>query len=116
MEKRLRSKNLELKILIISIEQLYPFPQAEIKDILSQKDAREYIWCQEEPKNQGPWKYVREMFEYYLASEILNKSNGSLTKKIHLSCISRPQRAAPDGGNYAIFEKEQMEIIDAALG
>ena len=116
LEKTLRSRNLELKILIVSIEQLYPFPQTEIKDILSQKIAREYIWCQEEPKNQGPWKYVKEMFEYYLASEILNKSNGSLTKKIHLSCISRPQRAAPDGGNYAIFEKEQMEIIDAALG
>ena len=53
---------------------------AEIKDILSQKIAREYIWCQEEPKNQGPWKYVKEMFEYYLAFEILNKSNGSSTK------------------------------------
>ncbi len=116
LEKRLRSKNLKLKILIVSIEQLYPFPHAEIKDILSQKIAREYIWCQEEPKNQGPWKYVKEMFEYYLASEIINKSNGSLTTKIHLNCISRPQRAAPDGGNYAIFEKEQMEIIDAALG
>ena len=116
LEKTLRSRNLKLKILIVSIEQLYPFPHAEIKDILSKKIAREYIWCQEEPKNQGPWKYVKEMFEYYLASEILNKSNGSLTKKIHLSCISRPQRAAPDGGNYAIFEKEQMEIIDAALG
>ena len=105
-----------MKILVVSIEQLYPFPQAEIKDILSQKDAEEYIWCQEEPKNQGPWRYIKEMFEFYFASIILNKRNGSLTKKIHLSCISRPERAAPDGGNYAIFEKEQMEIINAALG
>ena len=88
--KKTSIKNLELKILIVSIEQLYPFPQAEIKDILSQKDAREYIWCQEEPKNQGPWKYIKEMFEYYLASEILNKKR-FINKKIHLSCISRPQ-------------------------
>ena len=105
-----------MKILVVSIEQLYPFPGAEIKDILSQKNADEYIWCQEEPKNQGPWKYIKEMFEFYFASETLNKRNGSLTKKIHLSCIARPERAAPDGGNYPIFEKEQMEIISAALG
>ena len=116
IEKILRLKNLESKILVVSIEQLYPFPQAEIKHILSQKDAEEYIWCQEEPKNQGPWRYIKEMFEFYFTSEILVKRHGSLTKKIHLSCIARPERAAPDGGNYAIFEKEQMEIISAALG
>ena len=116
LEKTLRSKSLELKNLVVSVEQLYPFPQAEINDILSQNDAGEYIWCQEEPKNQGPWKYIKEMFEFYFGSEILNRSKSSFVKKIHLRCISRPERAAPDGGNYAIFEKEQKEIIDAALG
>ncbi len=116
LEKTLRSKNLDLKNLVVSIEQLYPFPQAEINDILSQNDAGEYIWCQEEPKNQGPWKYIKEMFELHFGSEVLNKSKSSFANKIHLSCISRPERAAPDGGNYAIFEKEQKEIIDAALG
>ena len=43
----------------------------------------------------GPWKYIKEMFEFYFTSETLNKRNGSLTKKIHLSCIKPDLKGPP---------------------
>ena len=43
-------------IAIVRIEQLYPFPYEELKSVLSQYiAAKEVVWCQEEPMNQGAW-------------------------------------------------------------
>ena len=50
-----RARNIK-DIAIIRIEQLYPFPQQETRDALAPyKKAKELIWCQEEPRNQGAW-------------------------------------------------------------
>src|SRR5215472_250658 len=39
---------------ILSLEQLYPFPEQEVRDVLARyKNAREFIWVQEEPENMG---------------------------------------------------------------
>ncbi|MCK5076364.1 MAG: 2-oxoglutarate dehydrogenase E1 component, partial [Calditrichia bacterium] len=41
-------------IAIIRVEQLYPFPKQLLRNELKQyKNATEFLWCQEEPKNQG---------------------------------------------------------------
>ena len=115
LENALRSKNLEDKILLVSIEQLYPFPHAEIAKIISKNQTEKYLWCQEEPKNQGPWKYIKDRFELYFSPNLFIENASSWKKNIHLHCISRPERAAPDGGNFLIFEKEQKEIINEAI-
>ena len=115
LEQARRSKNLEGKILLVSIEQLYPFPHAEIEKIISRNETEKYLWCQEEPKNQGPWKYIKDRFELYFSPNLFIENAGSLKKNTHLYCISRPERAAPDGGNFLIFEKEQKEIINEAI-
>ena len=115
LENALRSKNLEGRILLVSIEQLYPFPHAEIEKIISRNETEKYLWCQEEPKNQGPWKYIKDRFELYFSPNLFTENASSWKKNIHLHCISRPERAAPDGGNFLIFEKEQKEIINKAI-
>ena len=115
LEKTVQSRRLEKKILLVSIEQLYPFPHTEINKILSTKSAKKYLWCQEEPKNQGPWKYIKENFDFYFSPDSIIKNGGLMKKNIGLHCISRPERAAPDGGNFAVFEKEQTELINKAL-
>ena len=44
---------------IVRVEQLYPFPRADIQAILDRySDAEEVIWCQEEPRNQGTWFFM----------------------------------------------------------
>ena len=41
---------------IVRVEQLYPFPRADIQNILDRySEAEEVVWCQEEPRNQGTW-------------------------------------------------------------
>jgi 2-oxoglutarate dehydrogenase E1 component len=44
---------------LIRIEQLYPFPSAQLDAELARyKNLKSLVWCQEEAKNQGPWKVI----------------------------------------------------------
>ncbi|MDH5765962.1 MAG: 2-oxoglutarate dehydrogenase E1 component, partial [Gammaproteobacteria bacterium] len=46
-------------IALIRMEELYPFPAQELNEVINQYvNADEFIWCQEEPKNQGAWDYL----------------------------------------------------------
>jgi len=50
-------------VAIIRLEQQYPFPHEEFTGALAQfPKAREVVWCQEEPQNQGAWYRLREYF------------------------------------------------------
>ena len=51
-------------IAIVRIEQLYPFPTEELKaEIEKYPNAREVMWVQEEPRNQGAWHQIRHRLE-----------------------------------------------------
>ena len=46
------------------IEQLYPFPAEEYAAVLERyPNAREVVWCQEEPQNQGAWYQIRHRLQ-----------------------------------------------------
>ncbi len=50
-------------VAILRLEQLYPFPIELLKaEIVKYKNAKEIIWCQEEPINQGAWYTSRHNF------------------------------------------------------
>ena len=84
-------------IAIIRLEELYPFPDKEIKAILSlYKRADSFIWCQEEPENQGAWFYVERYFK-------------------SLNYIGLKSMAAPASGSGKVHTKEQKAIIARAL-
>jgi len=66
--------------------------------------AREIVWCQEEPQNQGAWYHIRHRLE------------GSLQKdRQTLLYAGRQHAAAPATGIAKIHETEQRELVDAAL-
>ena len=92
-------------IALIRIEQLYPFPYEELEqELVSYKNSKELVWCQEEPKNQGAWFITRRR---------LMKSKPDWMTLVQ-SC--RPPSAAPAAGYPALYKKLQAEVINKALG
>src|SRR5699024_7623759 len=46
------------------VEQIYPFPVNELKDLLNEyKNIEEIVWLQEESKNMGSWDFVKERIQ-----------------------------------------------------
>ncbi len=100
-ERRARHLN---HIAIIRLEQLYPYPQAEIAEILAQyPQAKTFIWCQEEPKNQGAWQYIRDELQHNLANAPLH-------------FVGRKASAAPAVGFLNVHQAQQQALVLEALG
>ena len=47
------------EVALVRLEQLYPWPEAAIGELLDRYgDTQDVVWCQEEPQNMGPWSFV----------------------------------------------------------
>jgi 2-oxoglutarate dehydrogenase E1 component len=91
-------------VAIVRVEQLYPFPTEEYAAIVRKYSAaREIVWCQEEPQNQGAWYQIRHRLQ-----EVL-------TKEHHLLYAGRPPAAAPATGIPQMHMEQQKNLVDAAL-
>ncbi len=90
-------------VAVLRIEQLYPFPGDEYAAALRRyPNAREVVWCQEEPQNQGAWYQIRHRLE-------------GLSGERVVLYAGRAAAAAPATGVMKIHEAEQAALIDAAL-
>ena len=91
-------------MVIIRIEQLYPFPHDDFAaQITAYPKATELVWCQEEPGNQGAWHRI----QHYLARH--------LRKGMRLDYALRPSSAAPAAGYLAVHQEQQKAVIEAAF-
>ena len=54
-------------VYLLRVEQLYPFPAKALINELSRFKNAEMVWCQEEPKNMGPWSFIDPYLEWVLA-------------------------------------------------
>ncbi len=91
-------------IAILRLEQLYPFPHDAFKEEIEQyKEAKEVVWCQEEPGNQGAWHRI----QHYIERHLLPHQK--------LSYALRASAASPAGGYVALHLQRQKAVIDAAL-
>jgi 2-oxoglutarate dehydrogenase E1 component len=88
---------------IVRVEQLYPFPQRRLAEVLKGGvAAAEIRWVQEEPRNRGAWSFMHEMFD---------RSFPGTT----LGYIGREESASPATGSHSRHEKEQRQIVEAAF-
>jgi 2-oxoglutarate decarboxylase len=88
-------------IAIIRIEQLYPFPDDIVRKIMARYNSGvEIIWCQEEPRNMGSWRFAYSRF----------KGLGHI-----IQYAGRTANASPAVGSAKRHAEEQARLVADAL-
>ena len=100
---RLKKQN----IIILRLDQLYPFPYEVLKEELIRFPKAEIYWVQEEPSNMGAYRFVKHRIESVLTSLNLNKSE--------LLFIGRKASATPATGILERHMKNQKNILRLAI-
>ncbi len=91
-------------VAIVRIEQLYPFPSDEyIATLRRYPHAIEFVWCQEEPQNQGAWYQIRHRLQEPLGP------------RQELLYAGRAPAAAPATGIPQLHAEQQHGLVNAAL-
>ena len=91
-------------VAIIRFEQLYPFPHDDFKAQLAKfPNAKEIVWCQEEPQNQGAWYRLRAYFR------------ADARPKQLIAYAGRPVSASPAVGYMSKHVAQQKQLIEEAF-
>jgi 2-oxoglutarate dehydrogenase E1 component len=99
-----RRNNEQDDVAIVRIEQLYPFPQEDVRAaIASYPNVVDYVWCQEEPQNQGAWYSSQHNFR------------AAIPAGADLKYAGRPASASPAVGYMSVHLKQQKALVDDAL-
>ncbi len=100
-----RLENTQENVAIIRIEQLYPFPFDEFKGVLDNyPELKEIVWCQDEPKNQGYWRYI----QHYIMN--------AMSAGQQFGYAGRLASASTACGYSATHAKQQIALLDQAFG
>ena len=99
-----RRKNGQQDVAIVRIEQLYPFPHRAVQAALkSYSHVQDFVWCQEEPLNQGAWycsqHHLREVISFGAT----------------LRYAGRPASASPAVGYLSVHQTQQKNLVNDAL-
>jgi 2-oxoglutarate dehydrogenase complex dehydrogenase (E1) component-like enzyme len=90
-------------VAIVRVEQLYPFPEAEILGALAKYPRKQEVcWVQEEPQNRGAWTFMQPRLRAMLPDTLVNY-------------IGREAAASPATGSMKEHIQEEREIAAAAL-
>jgi 2-oxoglutarate dehydrogenase E1 component len=89
---------------IVRVEQLYPFPQEELEEIIgAYPNLERLIWVQEEPLNMGAWNYVRP----YLRQMVKDR--------LTLHYVGRPESSSPAEGSTTLYRINQQSLVEQAF-
>tara|TARA_B100000989_G_scaffold297182_2_gene282216 strand:- start:2721 stop:5615 length:2895 start_codon:yes stop_codon:yes gene_type:complete len=105
LEEREKRKNKE--VVLVRLEQLYPFPAKTLANILKRYKKAKFLWCQEEPKNMGAWNTVRNYIDRTL--EMINY------KDINVKYVGRQASSSTATGNANKHLAQQKEILEKIL-
>lgn len=88
---------------ILRIEQLYPFHQDALKELLGKYSAaKEYLWVQEEPQNMGAFNYVLPLLQKILP------------KKAGIHYVGREKSASTATGSHRRHAQEFQQLMQKA--
>ena len=91
-------------VAICRVEQLYPFPDAALRDVLAgYPNVRDVVWLQEEPENMGAWEFARPLLEELIAG------------RCPLRYVGRARSSSPSEGSAAWHQLNQKALIEQAF-
>jgi 2-oxoglutarate dehydrogenase E1 component len=91
-------------VTIVRVEQLYPFPAAEIEAIVkSYPEAKQVCWVQEEPWNMGAWHTMFRRLRRVLPDDRT------------LTYVGRSEAASPATGSFKMHQAEERDLLNAAF-
>jgi 2-oxoglutarate dehydrogenase E1 component len=99
-----RKRRKDSSTAIIFLEQLYPFPEAELAAEMDRhSNARDFVWVQEEPANMGALAFLLPRLE-------------RLARGRGVRSIKRSASASPATGSHKAHEMEQHTLLTLAFG
>jgi 2-oxoglutarate dehydrogenase E1 component len=99
-----RRKREDRTVALVRVEQLYPVPGAQIREVLAAyPNATDVVWTQEEPANQGAWSHIALSLPEQLPAEV------------RLRRLSRRAAASPAAGSSKVHEAEQAALVEAVF-
>lgn len=93
-----KEANKRTDVAIVRLEQIYPFPKAQVDEIIEKYSNAEWFWVQEEPENMGAWSFILSHY-----------------RKYDLQLVSRKASASPATGFKIVHESQQQDIIHRAF-
>ena len=100
-----REKYERYDVALVRLEQLYPLPEVQLKQVLAPYERQiPVLWIQEEPENMGAWRFLKVQW------------GDRLFGRHPFIGITRPASASPATGSSLSHQVEQEELISAAFG
>ncbi len=91
-------------IALFRLEQLYPFPEYPlVRKLEDYGHVNDFVWCQEEPVNQGAWENIRDDLRRVLGHDV------------RLKHAARPEAASPAVGKLKVHKEQQVMLMNQAL-
>jgi 2-oxoglutarate dehydrogenase E1 component len=91
------------------VEQLYPFPHAEVDEELARYGhVQDVVWVQEEPQNMGAWTFVQPFFNGHLRQQHDDRC-------LEIGYAGRKTAASPSTGSAKLHALQQQAILDRAF-
>jgi len=91
-------------IALVRVEQLYPFPADELREVFKRYPrAGDLRWVQEEPANMGAWRSTRHRIE------------AILPRGATLRLVARKASPTPATGYYHMHVEQERILIERAL-
>jgi 2-oxoglutarate dehydrogenase E1 component len=98
-----RQKRNDMSTAIVFLEQMYPFPEAELAAELDRHStARDIVWVQEEPANMGALNYVLPRLK-------------RIANERPVLSVKRSGSASPSTGSAKAHEVEQKTLLALAF-
>jgi len=103
-------------VAICTVEQLSPFPYDLVAEQMQKYSnvnlgdgvyPGDVVWCQEEPKNMGPWPYVK--------SRLVTAARDLCKKDVVFTYAGRKAAASPATGLPGVHFAEQNALVEKAL-